>query len=184
MLMKKIVFGLVVLFLASTTTLMAQDVDEAVKKQKSPAKKATAGMLKPFKKAKLTDEQKASAKEIVGKHLEAYLAAKKVANELLTEDQIALEKAAVKKGRADGLKRKELAAVGLAAMGLTETQKASYVEAKKNVKSISKTVQTEIVALLSDEQKATLSGKIKGKKKKGKKKKRKGKKDKQEEDLE
>ena len=48
MLMKKIVFGLVVMFLASATTLMAQDADDAVKKEKSPTKKATAKLMKSF----------------------------------------------------------------------------------------------------------------------------------------
>ena len=185
MLMKKIVFGLVVMCLACTATLVAQDVDEAVKKKKSPAKKATAKLMKSFKKANLTDEQKADAKAIVGKHLEAYMAAKKAADDLLTEDQITLEKAAMKKGRTDGLKGKELDAVGLAAMGLSEAQQASYVEANKNLKSISKTVQTEILALLTDEQKAALPKQIKGKKNKGdKKKKKKGKKGKKKKDKE
>ena len=182
MLMKKIVFGLVVMFLASATTLTAQD---AVKKEKSPTKKATAKLMKSFKKAKLTDEQKTSAKAIVGKHMELYLAAKKAADELLTEDQMALEKAAMKKGRTDGLKGKELDAVGLAAIGLTDAKKASYVEAKKNLNSISRTVQTEILALLTDEQKAALPKQIKGKKNKGdKKKKKKGKKGKKKKDKE
>ena len=103
--------------------------------------------------------------------MESYLAAKKAADELLTEDQMALEKAAIKKGRADGLKGKELDAAGLAAIGLTEAQQVSYVEAKTNLSSISKTVQTEILALLTDEQKATLPKKMQGKKKKGNKKK-------------
>ena len=185
MLMKKIVFGLVVMFLASATTLMAQDADDAVKKEKSPTKKATAKLMKSFKKANLTAEQKASAKVIVGKHVESYLAAKKAADELLTEDQMALEKAAIKKGRADGLKGKELDAAGLAAIGLTEAQQVSYVEAKTNLSSISKTVQTEILALLTDEQKAALPKQIKGKKNKGdKKKKKKGKKGKKKKDKE
>ena len=73
MLMKKIVFGLMVMFLASTTTLMAQDADKVVKKKKSPTKKATAKLMKSFKKANLTDEQKANAKAIVGKHVELSL---------------------------------------------------------------------------------------------------------------
>ena len=177
MLMKKIVFGLVVMFLASATTLTAQD---AVKKEKSPTQKATAKLMKSFKKAKLTDEQKTSAKAVVGKHMELYLAAKKAADELLTEDQMALEKAAMKKGRADGLKGKELDAAGLAAIGLTEAQQAGYVEAKAKLSSISKTVKTEILALLTDDQIAALPKKVRGKKKKGGKKK--SKKDKMEED--
>ena len=185
MLMKKIVFGLVVMFLASATTLMAQDADDAVKKEKSPTKKATAKLMKSFKKANLTDEQKANAKAIVGKHVESYLAAKKAADELLTEDQITLQAAAVKKGRTAGLKGKELAAAGLAAMGLTEAQQASYSEADENLNSISKTVQTEILTLLTDEQKAALPKKLRGKKKKGdKKKKKKSKKDEKNEDKE
>ena len=185
MLMKKIVFGLMVMFLASTTTLMAQDADKVVKKKKSPTKKATAKLMKSFKKANLTDEQKANAKAIVGKYVESYLAAKKAADELLTEDQITLQAAAVKKGRTAGLKGKELAAAGLAAMGLTEAQQASYSEADENLNSISKTVQTEILALLTDEQKAALPKKLRGKKKKGdKKKKKKGKKDEKNEDKE
>ena len=176
MLMKKVMFGLVILFLASTTTLMAQDSGEAVKKEKSPTRKVTAKLLKSFKKANLTADQKASAKAIVGKHLESYMAAKKAADELLTEDQMALEKAAMKKGRTDGLKGKELNAAGLAAIGLSEAQQASYVEAKMKLSSISKTVQTEILALLTDEQKATLPKKMQGKKKKGNKKNKDGKK--------
>ena len=185
MLVKKIVFGLVVMFLACTPTLVAQDTDDVVKKEKSPTKKATAKLMKSFKKANLTSEQKASAKVIIGKHVESYLAAKKAAEELLTEDQLALEKAAMKKGRTDGLKGKELNAAGLAAIGLTEVQQTSYVEAKTKLSSIAKTVQTEILALLTDEQRAALPKKVRGKKNKGgKKKKKKGKKDKDEEDVE
>ena len=117
--------------------------------------------------------------------MKSYLAAKKAADELPTEDQITLQAAAVKKGRTAGLKGKELAAAGLAAMGLTEAQQASYSEADENLNSISKTVQTEILALLTDEQKAALPKKLRGKKKKGdKKKKKKGKKDEKSEDKE
>ena len=54
--MKKIVFGLVIMFFASTTTLMAQDAGEAVKKKKIPNKKGNAPasvhlidtIIKPF----------------------------------------------------------------------------------------------------------------------------------------
>ena len=186
--MKKIVFGLVIMFFASTTTLMAQDAGEAVEKKKIPNKKVTAKLMRSFKKANLTDDQKASAKAIVGKHLESYMAAKKAVDELLTKDQMALGKAAMKKGRTDGLKGKELDAASLAAIGLSEAQQASYVEAKMKLSSINKTVQTEIVALLTDEQKATLPKKMRGKTKKGNKKnkdgKKKGKDNKKNEDAE
>lgn len=165
MLTRKILFGLVVAFLACSTTLVAQDVEKAGKKKKDPTKRTTAALMRSFKKANLNDEQQASAKAIVEKHLESYLEARKATTELLTKEKIALQKEAIKKGKADGLKGKELAAAGLAATGLTEAELAGYAEAKKKVASISKTVQTEILALLTDEQKAAMPAK--GKKAKG-----------------
>ncbi len=168
MLTKKILFGLLVTFLACTTTLVAQDVDGAGgKKKRDPAKLTAALWMKSYQKASLTEQQQASAKAIVEKHLESYLEAKKTWGQLLTKEQIGLQKAAMKQGKADGLKGKELAAASLAATGLTEADLATYTEAKMKGASISKTVQTEILALLTDEQKAMLPAKGKGKKGKG-----------------
>lgn len=177
MLSKKILFSFVIAFFAISTTLVAQDADGSTMKKGKPAKKATTKILKMFAKAELTDQQKTSAKAIIEKHIASYLEAKETMGTLLPKDQMELRRAAFKKGKAEGLKKEELAAASLAATTLTEAERASYTEAKNKLESISSTIRTEIEGLLSEEQKAALPSMKKGKKKKkrgkGKKKKNK-----------
>lgn len=169
MLSKKILFSFVIAFFAMSTTLVAQDADGSTKKKVKSAEKTTAKILKMFAKAELTDQQKTSAKAIIEKHIASYLEAKETMGTLLPKDQMELQRAAFKKGKAEGLKKEELAAASLAATTLTEAERASYTEAKNKLESISSTIRTEIEGLLSEEQKAALPPMKKGNKKKKKK---------------
>lgn len=171
MLTRKFLFGLAIALL-STTSLVAQDDMKAKKALDRVKKTLTANVMKSFAKVELTDEQKAQATAVVDKHVDKFAAAKKAQDSVLTKDHMASRKAALEKAMADGVKKKDAHAAANEAMGLTEEQKASYAEAKKKANSVVASIRTEIVALLTDEQKAAMpsKGKGKGKGKKGKKK--------------
>jgi len=133
MLTRKILFGFVIALL-STTSLVAQDDDTKAKKALDRVKKKlTANVMKSFAKTELTDDQKAQATAVVENHIVSYAAAKKAQESVLTEDHIASRKVVLENAKADGVKRKAACAAATEAMGLTEEEKASYVEATQAV---------------------------------------------------
>ena len=190
MLTRKILFGLAIALLASGS-LVAQEAEKTAEKASNEAsfdkvaQSFADKMMKSFAKAELTEQQKTQAGDIVGKHMQSYIDARQASDSLLTDEQKAKKKAAMKQAKSDGVKGKKANMAANEAMGLTEDQAASYKASKERVAEISATVKAEITGLLSEEQVALLPKKRKGKKEKKpkgekkKKKKKKKKKDKE-----
>ena len=170
MLTRKILFGLTIALLASSS-LVAQDVEKKAKKTIDKVAQSFADkMMKAFAKAELTEEQKTQAGAIVDKHTKSYVEARKASEMLLTDEHKAKKKAAMEKAKADGLKGKKANMAANEAMGLTEEQAAKYKESKEKIAEIATTVREEITGLLTEAQVAAMPKKGKKKKKKKKKK--------------
>ena len=113
--------------------------------------------LRKFANAKLTEDQRASAKAIIKQHAPSYLEAKYTIETLLPKGQAAALKKGMKAGKANGLTGAELDVAGLAATNLTEEEKARFIDARDRRNSISTTIHSEIEDLLSQEQKTAMS---------------------------
>jgi Spy/CpxP family protein refolding chaperone len=149
--------------------------------KRSPLSILTAQQLKPFKDIDLSDEQTASLKEVITKHLPAVTAAKDKLRTLVTPDQRKQLFAAMKEARKTGLKPSEANSKALKALDLSEEATKSYLSAQAEVKTLNTKIRTELLTKLTDEQRAKIKpskgkagakGKGKGKKKGGKKKKK------------
>ena len=169
---QKLLFSLTLAFLVASNC-MAQD---ETKTANPKAKKATARavkstteqMMKAFDPAKLTAEQKEKAKAIIEKLVPAVVEARNAQNSLLTDEQKAKRKEAFAKAKESGAKGRN-AGASLKAMGLSDDELKKYNAAAKKVTDANGKIKTAIMALLTDEQKASMPA-PRGKKGKGKKK--------------
>ncbi len=109
------------------------------------------------KKITLSDEQKSQLSEIKTKYASKLKDA--VAKVGLTKEQKQARAAAIKEAKAAGKKGKEVRVAANAAVKLTDDQK----QARGEVVTLRKEIQTAIRGILTDEQRALLKG---GKKKK------------------
>ena len=163
------VFFSLALALIVTATCVAQDAEKKVtdKKQDAKADKAdkateraikttTAQMMKTFKKANLTDEQKEKAAAVVKKHIGSLMEARKAQAALLTDEQKKSRTEAMAKAKEEGTKGNKLNVVGTKAMEMSEEQTKKYNAAKRKVNQATKKMKEAITALLTDEQKALM----------------------------
>lgn len=165
--LKSTLFALA-LMLGLVASSMAQDTDKRKEKQFERATKNTSKQLmKYYGPAKLTDEQKEKATEVIEKHVKKLVELRRAQEGLLSADQRKMRKEAVTKAKADGLKGQKMAAAGFKAMGLTEDEKKEFDKAKKAVNSHLAALRSEINKNLSEDQVASLK-KRKGKQGQGK----------------
>lgn len=166
----RVLFSLALAFVV-TATCVAQDADKKKGKKATDRaiKNTTSQMMKAFAKVELTEEQQAKAKAIIEKHIGSLIEARKAQDGILTDDQKKARTEAIAKAKEDGTKGAKLAAVGTKAMGLSKEDAKKYSDAKKKVTATTAKIKGAIMELLTDEQKAAMPKRGKGKK--GKKKK-------------
>ena len=141
-------------------------------KKARAAGSANSFIMKAFKSVEMTDEQKKKAQAILAKYDGEMKDARKAVSSVLSKEENKAKNDARKKAAKAGLKGKEMTDAVEKAMGLSEEKMAKYVEALKKPAAVTKKVKDEIMALLTDEQKAKMptpkkgKGKTKGKGKK------------------
>lgn len=164
----------VALMLCFATVAVAQeDAKKGNDKKKARAAgSANSFIMRAFKSVEMTDEQKKKAEAILAKHDGEMKDARKAVSAVLSKEENKAKNDARKKAAKAGLKGKEMTDAVEKAMGLSEEKMAKYVEALKKPAAVTKKVKDEIMALLTDEQKAKMptpkkgKGKTKGKGKK------------------
>jgi hypothetical protein len=114
----------------------------------------------------LTAEQKEKIAKIKEEHEPKLAAAAKKLNDALTPDQRRARQEAQKAARQAGKKGREAQAEITAAMKLTDEQKKAYDAAQKELDEANGAFRADLSGVLSDDQKATIGLKGKGKKKK------------------
>lgn len=161
------------LMMGLVASSMAQDADKKKEKQLERATKNTSKQLmKYYGPAKLTDEQKEQATEVIEKHVAKLVKLRRAQEGLLSAEQKKTRKAAVAKAKEDGLKGQKMYAAGFKAMGLSEDDKKEFDDAKKAVNTHLAAIRAEINKNLSEDQVASLK-KRKGKQGQGKRDKKK-----------
>lgn len=111
----------------------------------------------------LTAEQKDKLKEIAKKCGPEFVAIYKKQREVLTPEQIKAEKEARQEAKAAGKTPKEAEAAVAAALKLTDEQKAKMAEIRNERGALEKELRSEVMNVLTDEQKAELKKRIKPK---------------------
>lgn len=139
--------------------------------KKGAAKPAAtpAAMYKLPETVSLTDDQKPKLEAINKEFLPKFQALSKKGNDLLTKEQKQARRAAQKAGKDAGKKQKEITADVQAAMKLTAEQKKSLDEVKAETTKLKSDMETKVLALLTDDQKAQVEAAKKKAGKKGKK---------------
>jgi hypothetical protein len=156
--MKSVVRTLFTLALAIViaSPLLAAEGKKGKKKEAKPQDPA-AQLLKSLEKAELTADQVAKIKELAAACAEKVKAIEEKAG--LTPEQKKARQEAQAKAKADGKKGKEAMEAVMAAMNLSDAQKA----AMKEVDVLRTALRKEALALLSAEQKAKADIKEPGK---------------------
>lgn len=162
--MKTIVKALMVLGMIGMISLaFAQEKKGGKGKGANPA----AGVLKKVDSlTDLTAEQKEKIAKIKAEHEPKLAAAAKKVNDSLTPEQRRARQEAQKAGKDAGKKQKEIQAEAVAAMKLTADQKKAFDAAQKELDDANAAFRTALSGVLSDEQKAAVGLKGKGKKNK------------------
>jgi hypothetical protein len=137
----------------------AADKEKKERKKPNPA----ASILKRLEKAELTDEQVAKVKDVAAKIAEKRAEIMKAT--AMTPEQKKARSEAMKKAKAEGKSPKEAMEAVKAAVKLTPEQQKAMDEARACAAAMMK----EVMALLTDEQKAKLGTRKPGVKKPGKK---------------
>ncbi|MDB4380855.1 hypothetical protein N9Z70_05645 [Mariniblastus sp.] len=148
----------VALLLCFATVAVAQD---DAKKGKDKKKARAAGsansyIMKAFKSVEMTDEQKKKAEAVLAKYDGEMKDARKAVVSVLSKDENKAKNEARKEAAKAGLKGKEMTEAVEKAMGLSEDKMAKYREALKKPAAVTKKVKDEIMALLTDDQKAKM----------------------------
>lgn len=124
-----------------------------------PAKKPAPGVAQPFNlpdSIKLTDDQTKKLEELKKEATPKLEAAVKKVDDVLTKDQKKTRKTASDTAKAAGKKGKELKEAVNEALKLSDEQKASLAKAEKELADLQKATREQVVAMLTDEQKANL----------------------------
>ncbi|MEM9943600.1 MAG: hypothetical protein AAF939_18700 [Planctomycetota bacterium] len=159
--------ALVCCFAAS---VFAQNETKAEKAKQRAIATQTKNLMKFFVPAELTDEQKTNAKEVIAKHIDDFMAARKTQEGLLTKEQKKARAEALKKLKEEGVKGPDLWSKSLESAGLSEDEAKAFNEAKQKTQNISNKMKQAIMGKLTDDQKAAMPKPKRGKKgKKGKK---------------
>jgi|GEM_PF-2018114 len=163
----------VALMLCFATVAVAQDDAKKGndKKKARAAGSANSYIMKAFKSVEMTDEQKKKAEAVLAKYDGEMKDARKAVTSVLSKEENKAKNEARKEAAKAGLKGKEMTEAVEKAMGLSEEKMAKYREALKKPAAVTQKVKDEIMALLTDDQKAKMPKPKKGKGKgKGKKK--------------
>ncbi len=124
------------------------------KKNKGNAEPAAIGQLnKSLEKVELTDEQKASIKEILAKHKGPLAELQKAKTALIGPEATKQMNEARKAATAEGKKGKELQAAVQEAAGLSEDVAKELDELQKKLTAAAGKLKTDVLAVLTDEQK-------------------------------
>jgi len=100
----------------------------------------------------LTDEQKTKVAELKKEYDPKFKENRTKFESILTDDQKKARKEAADKARVDGKKGKEVWDASLAAVKLTDEQKAKMDEAKKTMEALEKELHEKVKAMLTPEQ--------------------------------
>lgn len=163
----------IALTLCFATVAVAQDDAKKGndKKKARAASSANSYIMKAFKSVEMTDEQKKKAEAVLAKYDGDMKDARKAVTSVLSKEENKAKNEARKEAAKAGLKGKEMTEAVEKAMGLSEEKMAKYREALKKPAAVTQKVKDEIMALLTDDQKAKMPKPKKGKGKgKGKKK--------------
>jgi flagellar biosynthesis/type III secretory pathway protein FliH len=169
------------LMLIVTANCFAQNAGESQRAQDSPnnrkgvarlVKAMTRQMKKQFEPAKLTAEQESQVKALIEKHAPAILKIRQEQQALITPKQRKGLAAAMEQAKEDGLKNRQAMASALKVVGLNAEDIEKLNALKKKAVESTEKVKSEILAMLSDEQKIAVEkvvrkggGKNKSKKK-------------------
>lgn len=142
----------------------ADDAKAGGKKGKAAAEPAA--MYKLPETVVLTEEQTAKLAEIKKEYTPKFRELGKKNNAVLSKEEQKARREAGQKAEAEGKKGKERQAAVDAAVTLTDEQKKQMAEVKAETTKLRSEMETKVVALLTDEQKAQVEA---AKKKPGKK---------------
>lgn len=151
----RVVLSLGVVLLMASPLLAGPGKHAPKKQKKAPPCPAAQRVEKMLKGIDLTDAQKAQLKEIQKEFGPKLMAAMKKADVLKPEQKKARAEAA-KAAKAAGKKGKEAHEAVEAAVKLTDDQKASMAEARKEIGSLEKELRAAVAAVLTPEQKEKL----------------------------
>lgn len=143
-------------------------IEEGTKKEAKPAAEP-AGMYKLPDTVALSDEQKAKLDEIKKEYTPKFQDLAKKSDAVLTKEQKKARRDAQKAAKEAGKKQKEIQADVEAAMNLSEDQKKQRAEIKEQTDKLKAEIETKVVALLTDDQKAQVEAAKKKSDKKAKK---------------
>ncbi|MDP6444201.1 MAG: hypothetical protein QGG36_30680 [Pirellulaceae bacterium] len=167
--MYRVIQSLAVLALIVVIAAPVSAADDKKKKKRS-RNTAAAQIKKRLAKAELTEEQQKKVDEIVAKHSPKLQEANKVVADLIGPDARKKRAAAQKSAREAGKKGKELQAAVLAALGLDDEKLAAYKKAQAAAGQLRATLNKEVNAVLTAEQREKIGIKTRkggDKKKKG-----------------
>ncbi len=167
----------VVVICCFSVCLMAQETDKKNKQDKKNKKsnatkvenRLVRQVMSSFKKAKLTDEQTAKAKEIVGKRMPEIVKIQESISKIYSKEVREKRAAAMKQGKEDGLKGKALANKANEDAGIDVETVEQWNSARKKLREQMTATKSEIMKLLTDEQAAMMKKGNKGKKRKDRK---------------
>jgi hypothetical protein len=143
-------------------------IEEGTKNEAKPAAEPAA-MYKLPGTVTLTDEQKAKLDEIKKEYTPKFRELAKKSDAVLTKEQKKARRDAQKAGKEAGKKQKEIQADVSAAMNLTDDQKKQRAEIKEQTDALKAEMESKVVALLTDDQKAQVEAAKKKANKKAKK---------------
>ena len=144
---------LLVAFVATIFVTNASAQDDDKKKKKGAGKQFVNSVLRPFKKAELTDEQTKKAHEMIKQHSEKIMGLQKEANNILSDEQKKARRDAAKAAKEKGLKGKKANEFIMAEMKLDEATVEKMKKASKAVNEARMELQKGVYGLLTDEQK-------------------------------
>lgn len=149
--------------LLTLAVLVAAPLFAAAPKKEKPPKKAPPSpaaqrVERMLMGLTITDEQKGKLEAIQKEFDPKFVEALKAADVFTPEQKEARNKAATE-AKAAGKKGKEFQEALNAAVELSEEQKAKLAEAKKPVAALDKELRQQVMAVLTDEQKAELKKK-------------------------
>ena len=104
----------------------------------------------------LTDDEKAKVADLKKEYAPKIKEANAKVNDVLTADQKKARDDAVKAARDAGKSRQEIRDAGIAAMKLTDDQKAKRADARKAIQALNKEITDKVTALLTPEQQDVL----------------------------
>jgi len=159
------------LVLAVAIPVMAQEKEKRGARKKPGTRGRQAQVLPKqlLEGLELTAEQKAKLEAIVAEMKEAVSETRKTMDDLLTEDQKAARREAMKAAREAGKKPQEAQKAVAEALQLTEDQQEKMAKVKEKMTELQKKIRDRVMEVLTPEQRKTVEEKMKARRGPGKK---------------